>query len=320
MAERNVKKYLKRQEVIVGLFAVLIFIFFAIFSDNFLTTKNIKLIFQQFSINGICVLGVAIVVILGGIDLSAGSILAVSGFCGGSLIKAGWPAVLAILMAVLVGALCGFVNSVVITKLGVPPIITTTATNYLFRGFLVIVTGGFWVNQFPKSFTSIATGRILGLGNVFWMAIILLAAVSFMMHQLNIGRKIYAVGTNPDGANRCGIHADRVLMFGYSLCGALIGFAGAMYAAQYGAVNPSVVGTSLGTTVLAAALAGGVNFGGRGTLVGATIGMMLITIINNGLIQIKVSEYWIDAITGAIILLALLLNVLNAKTVRKEEE
>lgn len=93
-----------------------------------------------------------------------------------------------------------------------------------------------------------------------------------------------------------------------------------MYAAQYGAVNPAVVGTNLGTTVLAAALAGGVNFGGRGTLAGGAIGMMLITVINNGLIQIKVSEYWIDAITGAIILLALLLNILNVGTVRREEE
>lgn len=316
----SVKKFLKRQEVIVAIFTVLLFIFFSVFSDNFLTAKNVKLIFSQYSINGICVLGVAIVVILGGIDLSAGSILAVAGFCGGALINTGAPAILAILVAIIMGTVCGCVNALVITKLGVPAIITTIATNYLFRGLLVIVTGGFWVNQFPKSFTTIATGRFLGMNNTFWMAMLLLLLVSFMMHNLNMGRKIYAVGTNPEGADRCGIHTDRVLIFGYSLCGALIGFAGSMYAAQYGAVNPAVVGTNLGTTVLAAALAGGVNFGGRGTLAGGAIGMMLITVINNGLIQIKVSEYWIDAITGAIILLALLLNILNVGTVRREEE
>lgn len=316
----SVKKFLKRQEVIVAIFTVLLFIFFSVFSDNFLTAKNVKLIFSQYSINGICVLGVAIVVILGGIDLSAGSILAVAGFCGGALINTGAPAILAILVAVIMGTVCGCVNALVITKLGVPAIITTIATNYLFRGLLVIVTGGFWVNQFPKSFTTIATGRFLGMNNTFWMAMLLLLLVNFMMHNLNIGRKIYAVGTNPEGADRCGIHTDRVLIFGYSLCGALIGFAGSMYAAQYGAVNPAVVGTNLGATVLAAALAGGVNFGGRGTLAGGAIGMMLITVINNGLIQIKVSEYWIDAITGAIILLALLLNILNVGTVRREEE
>lgn len=90
-----------------------------------------------------------------------------------------------------------------------------------------------------------------------------------------------------------------------------------MYASSYGAINPSSTGTTLGTTVLAAALAGGVNFGGKGTLLGGAIGMLMITIINNGLIQIKVSEYWVDAITGAIILIALVLNVLNAREKRK---
>ena len=97
----------------------------------------------------------------------------------------------------------------------------------------------------------------------------------------------------------------------------IIGFAGVMYASSYGAINPSSTGTTLGTTVLAAALAGGVNFGGKGTLLGGAIGMLMITIINNGLIQIKVSEYWVDAITGAIILIALVLNVLNAREKRK---
>lgn len=320
MMRLNIKKIVKRQEAIVAIFAVLLFVFFAVFSDNFLTPKNVKLIFSQFSINGICVLGVAIVVILGGIDLSAGSILAVAGFACGILIKQNIHPVIAILASVIIGAFCGYINGVVVTVLGVPAIITTMATNYLFRGLLVIVTGGFWVNQFPKSFTTIATGRTLGMNNTFWMSMILLAGMSFLMHQLNIGRKIYAVGTNMEGADRCGIHAGKVMRFGYLMCGALIGFAGSMYAAQYGAVNPSVVGTNLGTTVLAAALAGGVNFGGRGTLVGGAIGMMMITIINNGLIQIKVSEYWIDAITGAIILVALLLNILNSKNIRKEEE
>ena len=92
-----------------------------------------------------------------------------------------------------------------------------------------------------------------------------------------------------------------------------------MYAGQYGAVNPSGTGMTLGTTVLAAALAGGINFGGRGTLLGGSIGMLMISIINNGLIQAKVPEYWIDAVTGAIILLALILNALNAREKRREE-
>jgi ribose/xylose/arabinose/galactoside ABC-type transport system permease subunit len=320
MNKAVIKKLLKRQEVVVGFFTLIVFAAFSIFSDNFFTLKNFRLILQQFSINGICVLGMSIIIILGGIDLSAGSILAMAGAVGGTLIKAGCPVPVTISASIAIGAVCGMINSMVITKLGVPAIITTIATNYLFRGILVIATGGFWVNMFPKYFTIYGTGRFLGISNVFWMAMILLTVFGFMMQQLNIGRKVYAVGTNTEAADRCGINSERITIFGYTLSGALVGFAGIMYAAQYGAINSSTTGASVGTTVLAAALAGGVNFGGRGTLIGGSIGMLLIAIINNGLIQIKVSEFWIDAITGAIILLALILNVINSREVRKAEE
>jgi ribose/xylose/arabinose/galactoside ABC-type transport system permease subunit len=296
-----------------------VFAVFSIFSDNFLTANNVRLIFQQYAVYGICVLGVSLVVLLGGIDLSAGSILAVAGSVGGTLVKTGLNPFAAILVAVAMGTLLGFINAVIITKLGVPPIITTLATDFVYRGSLVLVTGGFWVNAFPKTFTRIATGRLLGLSNVFWMAIVLLLAMSYLLYQTNIGRKVYAVGANPEAAGKCGIDVTRVTMIGYSLCGALIGFASMMYAGQYGAISTSGTGANLGTTVLAAALVGGVNFGGLGTLAGASVGMFMISIINNGLIQLKVSEYWIDAITGAIILSALVLNAFNTRQPRRAE-
>lgn len=318
MNNLSLKKLFRRQETIIALFCVLLFVLFALTSENFLTGKNVRLIFSQYAVNGICVLGVSLVVLLGGIDLSAGSILAVAGAVGGTLVKMDIPVLAGILAAVGVGAFCGLLNSLIITKLGVPPIITTLATNYVYRGILVLVTGGFWVNNFPKRFTSIVTGRILGLSNVFWMAMVILTLMSFLLYQTNAGRKLYAVGTNGEAALMCGIHADAVNIFGYTLCGGIIGYASMMYAGQYGAISTSGTGVALGTTALAAALAGGVNFGGRGTLLGATFGMFMIAIINNGLIQMKVSEYWVDAITGAIILAALVLNGLNTGEKREE--
>lgn len=313
------KKLLKRQEFIITLFSLFVFCIFSICSDNFLTPTNIRLLFQQYAVNGICVLGVGIVIILGGIDLSAGSILAMSGALGGTLVKAGIPIPFSILASVLMGALCGGVNGTIVTKLGVPAIIATMSTNYVFRGILVIITGGFWVNQFPKKFSSLAQGRFLGLSNIFWMAMVLLKILTFILHYTNFGRKIYAVGTNADAAEKCGINSDKITICGYMICGAAVGYAAMMYAGLYGAISTSSTGASLGTTVLAAALAGGINFNGRGTLLGGTIGMFLITIINNGLIQMRVSEYWINAVTGAIILLALILNVMNAKEKRRGE-
>ena len=317
MDKAKILKIVKRQEFIVAAFSLLVFIFFSLFSDNFYTPTNLRLILQQYAVNGICVLGISIVIILNGIDLSAGAILAMAGAVSGTMVKSGVPVILCILAGVALGMLFSFINALIITKCRVPAIVTTIATNYLFRGLIVVITGGYWVNEFPKAFTRIGAGRLFGISNVFWMAVLPLIVMTVFMKYFNTGRKIYAVGTNPQGADLSGISSDRIQLIGYTICGALIGFAGVMYASSYGAINPSSTGTTLGTTVLAAALAGGVNFGGKGTLLGGAIGMLMITIINNGLIQIKVSEYWVDAITGAIILIALVLNVLNAREKRK---
>lgn len=320
MNKSMVIKVLKRQETILSVFTMLVFFTFALLSQNFGTNANFQLILQQVANNGICVVGVGIVVILGGIDLSAGAVLALSGAFGGMLVKAGWNFFFAMCASILIGALCGAVNAFLITKLSLPPIITTLATNYLFRGAAIVMTGGSWVNNFPKEFTKYGTGRLFGTSNVFWMFVAILIAVSYMMSYLNIGRKIYAVGTNSDAAEKSGINPVRVKFFGYTLCGALIGFAGIMYAAQIGAVASTSTGLMLGTQVLAAALAGGISIaGGRGTLFGASVGILMIGIIKNGLILSKVSESWIDAITGAIILLALALNVMNSHEKRREE-
>lgn len=320
MKQRKIWKIAKRQEVIVAVFSLLVFIFFSVFSDNFFTPTNLKLILQQYAVNGICVLGISIVVILGGIDLSAGAVLAMAGSVSGTLVKAGIPVFICLLAGIGVGMVCSFLNALIITKCRVPAIITTTASNYLFRGLMAVVTGGYWVNQFPREFTQMGSGRLFGISNIFWLSMILLLIMSIFMKYFNTGRKIYAVGTNPQGADLSGINSDKVQLIGYTICGALTGLAGVMYASSYGAVNPSSTGLTVGTTILAAALAGGVNFGGKGTLLGGAIGMMMITIINNGLIQIRVSEYWVDAITGAIILIALILNVLNVGEKRRGEE
>ncbi len=320
MNKLSVQKFLKRQETIISVFTLLVFFAFCMLSQNFGTDSNFQLILQQVAVNGICVVGVGVVVILGGIDLSAGAVLALSGVVGGMFIKQGMPVLVAILASIGIGMLCGAFNALLITQLSLPPIITTLATNYLFRGVAIIITGGSWVNNFPREFTKYGTGRIFGTSNVFWMFLIILAIVSYMMKYMNIGRKIYAVGTNNDAADKSGISCTKVKFFGYTLCGGIIGFAGIMYAAQIGAVASTSTGLTLGTQVLAAALAGGISIaGGRGTLFGASVGILMIGIIKNGLILTKVSEFWIDAITGAIILLALALNVLNSREKRREE-
>ena len=221
MDKAKILKIVKRQEFIVAAFSLLVFIFFSLFSDNFYTPTNLRLILQQYAVNGICVLGISIVIILNGIDLSAGAILAMAGAVSGTMVKSGVPVILCILAGVALGMLFSFINALIITKCRVPAIVTTIATNYLFRGLIVVITGGYWVNQFPKAFTRIGAGRLFGISNLFWMAMLLLIVMTVFMKYFNTGRKIYAVGTNPQGADLSGISSDRIQLIGYTICGAL---------------------------------------------------------------------------------------------------
>lgn len=321
MRKSTLARLLYRQETALALFTVAVFACFSFISpSNFFTGSNFQLILQQVSINAICVLGVGMVVILGGIDLSVGAVLTLSGAFGGMMVLRGLPIWLCVIIAVGVGALCGAFNALLITRLQLPPIITTLATNYLFRGLAIFLTGGSWVNHFPAEFTRYGTGRVFGTSNVFWMFLFLLAAMSYLLNDLNIGRKMYAVGTSNDAADKSGIDSTRVKYFGYMTCGGLVGFAGLMYGAQIGAISTTSTGLLMGTQLLAACLAGGISIaGGRGTLLGAAIGVLMIGIIRNGLILVRVSEYWVEAVTGAVILLALALNVVNANEKRRKE-
>lgn len=321
MHSSAIRRLLYRQETAIALFTLAVFAFFSIVSpDNFFTNSNFQLILQQVGINSICVLGIGLVVILGGIDLSVGAVLTLAGAVGGMLVLAGWPVWLCMLVSVVVGMGCGAFNALLITRLQLPPIITTLATNYLFRGAAIVLTGGSWVNHFPLEFTRYGTGRVLGTSNVFWMFLILLGVMSYVMNNLSIGRKIYAVGTSNDAAEKTGISGVAVKYFGYTVCGGLVGFAGIMYGAQVGAISTTSTGLIMGPQLLAAALAGGISIaGGRGTLLGASIGVLMIGIIRNGLILAKASEFWVEAITGAVILLALALNVVSAREKRRKE-
>ena len=306
---------LVKQEVILTLFTILVYITFSLISSNFATRSNFLSLLQQISINGMCVVGMGLVVILGGIDLSVGAVLSLCGAVGGMAILAGHSVVVALLLSVGIGIVCGAFNAVLVTILQLPPIIATLASSYLFRGVSVWITKGSWITALPREFTIYGTGRVLDIPNIFWMFIFILIAASLMMRYTNIGRKIYAVGTNNTAADNAGIKTGRVKFFGYVLCSAVIGFAGLMYVAQMGALNVTNTALTLGNQLLAAALAGGIAIaGGKGVLPGAAIGIFMIGTIKNGLILSKANEFWLDAITGVIILIALVLNVLNSKT------
>lgn len=306
------KKVLESQEFMILSFIVIISIAFTLISDNFSDPGNIQLILSQVAINGICTIGVSMVIFLGGIDLSSGSILALCAACSGMIINTGMPLILTLLCSILIGMGCGLLNGFLIARLRIPPIIATLASMNVIRGLAITVTGGDWITGFPKSFNVIGQGRILGIPIPFIIFIAVATLAYLLFRYVNIGRKIYAVGGNILAAELAGLNAIRVKLFAYVLCGAVIGLAGTVYASMVGTISASTTGSSLGFQILAAALIGGLSInGGKGTVLGSFLGVILLGVMKNGLILSKVSEYWIDAVTGIIILIALAINAIQ---------
>lgn len=310
MKKKN--RILESQEFMILVFIVVISAVFAVVSENFKAPSNIQLILSQVAINGICTIGVSMVIFLGGIDLSSGSILALCAACSGMIVNSGMSLGITLICSILIGMCCGGLNGFLVARLRIPPIIATLASMNVIRGAAIIVTGGDWITNFPKSFNIIGQVRLLGLPIPFLIFIGVTAIVYLLFRYMNIGRKIYAVGGNMAAAELAGLNAVRIKMFAYISCGAIIGLSGTVYASMVGTISASTTGSSLGFQILAAALIGGLSInGGKGTVLGSFLGVILLGVIKNGLILSKVSEYWIDAVTGLVILIALSVNAIQ---------
>lgn len=252
-------------------------------------------------------------------DLSVGSILSLCGVCGGMLDNAGLPIYLTILLTLCLGMLAGAINGLLITKLHIPDIIVTLATMNIFRGIAVIITQARWVTDFSDGFKAIGStaNGFLCLPVILYALTILVFA--FMLRKMNFGRKLYALGGNPGAASLMGMNVDRLRLSVYVINGLLLAMAGLMFASMMNSIQAATAATGLQFQTMSAALIGGANiFGGAGSVAGTLIGSFLMGCIKNGLVQIHASEYWLDFFTGAIILLALIVNLLQSRKGRRK--
>lgn len=308
-----------RSETPILLFTAVIYLVFMIAAPNFRGMTNFMIIVQQMAINGIVALGMTIVIMIGGMDLSVGSILALCGVCGGMLDNAGLPIVVTIVLTLCLGMLAGAINGFLITKLHIPDIIVTLATMSIFRGIAVIITGAKWITDFSPAFKMIGStaGGFLCPPVVIYAATI--AFFAFMLRKMNFGRKLYALGGNPVAASLGGMNVDSLRVRVYVINGLLLAMAGLMFASMMNSIQAATASTALQFQTMSAALIGGANiFGGAGSVLGTVTGSFLMGSIKNGLVQIRASEYWLDFFTGAIILLALLVNLMQSRKGRRK--
>jgi ribose/xylose/arabinose/galactoside ABC-type transport system permease subunit len=256
-------------------------------------------IFQQVVVTAVAAVGMTLIIVRGGIDISIGAMLAVCGVAGATLYKAGWPAPAAVAAGMAIGAALGALNAGILLGLRIPPIIATLGTMSLLRGLLVPLGPREWIRDFPESFRALGTG-------MFWPPFILLTLVllgELFARRTALGRSVYLAGSNEKAARVCGIDVWKTDLFVYTAAGALVGLSAMIYTARVGQVG-TTDGLGFELEVIAAVVLGGTNiFGGEGTLYGSVLGALFFKLMTRLLVALHVPPQWEQAVTGGTILL-----------------
>lgn len=294
----------------------------------FLTRENLTNVARQISSNAVLALGQFVVVATAGIDLSVGSVMGLCMTVLALLVKAGWPAVVSLPAAVLLGAAVGAANGLALTRLHLPhPFIATLATLNVARGATYLLSGGVPISGLTPEVRWLGSADVVLLEGTrlatafpvsFLVVVALYAAVGAFMRRTPTGRHIYAVGGSPKAAQYAGIDVARLLVLVYVLCGALAGVAGVLLAGRVNSAYPTAgLGAELDS--IAAVIIGGASFfGGRGTPGGVFLGAVIMGLVRNGLNLMNVSVFWQQVLIGLIILLAVYVDVLRRRASQTE--
>lgn len=278
-------------------------------SHSFLTVKNTFNVLRQISTNLYLACGMTMVIILGGIDLSVGSIIALSGcLAAGGVVRYNMPLVAALIFGVILSIVFGMFNGVIISKTTIPPFIVTLATMNIAKGLAYVYTGGSPVRVVTKEWQFLGAGYIGSIPTPVVLLVIVLIATGLIMNKSKMGRYIYAVGGNPQAAEFSGIKVSRVKFFVYTYSGMMAGIAGIVLASRMYSGQPTA-GEGAEMDAIAAVVVGGTSMaGGYGKLGGTLIGGLIIGVLNNGLNLLNVSSFWQYVVKGAVILLAVFID------------
>jgi len=276
-------------------------------APQFLTVSNLSQVAVLAAVIAVAAVGEALVVITRNVDLSVEATMGLVAYCVASLLERhALDTAGAIAFGLGLGLVLGMINGIVVTVFRVPAIVATLGTLSVFRGVDYLVAGSHQVPlaSLPPGFTDAARDSVLGIPIFVLIVLIIVVIGSAVLRWTRFGRQLYAVGSNPEAAAILGIPSRLVVFIAFSLCGLLAGVAGILYIMEFGTINGTSA-TGLVLAVVAAVVVGGVNiFGGSGTLAGAALGALFLGFIANALILVGLSQFWLQAIYGLVILLA----------------
>jgi len=318
--ESATRVWLTRLGPFIGLFLVILI--FALLSDSpaqYLSPRNLRIVLAQTVIVALGATGMTLIIISGGIDLSVGSVIALTGVVTALVIHGGWPPLAAVLAGVLMGSVIGLVNGLAITRLRVVPFIATLGMLGVARGVAkwlsnqqAVDVPATWVNELAVTFPD-PSWLVFAPG--VWIAVILAIAMAVLLRNTVFGRRVFALGSNEAAARACGIATDRLKVFIYALAGVFFGLSGVMQMSRLRQGDPTVaVGVEL--DVIAAVVIGGASLnGGEGSVLGSIIGALIMAFLRNGCQQMGWPNYIQEIIIGAIIVIAVAIDRLrHAKT------
>lgn len=288
---------------LIGMLLVCVVMSFA--DADFLSVANLLNIVRQVSINGVIAIGMTYVILSGGIDLSVGSILALSGTLSAGLLLAGLSPVLAVAAGLASGVAIGVLNGVLVAYMGMPSIIVTLATMGIARGLALLYTGGYPIDGLPDWFGLLGRGKLLGVPYPVLLMLVVFALAWVLLARTPFGRYVHAIGGNEDATRLSGVRVKRNKLMVYAISGLTAAIAGLVLASRLMSGQPSA-GVSFELDAIAAVVIGGTPItGGRGSVIGTLIGALTLGVLNNGLNMMGISPYLQIVIRGVIILFAI---------------
>ena len=288
-----------------GILVLLIFIAVLILTtSDFLTATNLENLVRQVTVFAVLSVGQLFVILTGGIDLSVGSVLGVSGGVTALLLANGTSVPVAVLAGLLIGLAIGLINGLLVARLKLPPFIATLGMLGAARGLVLLLTNASTIAPLPDNFNAIANGSFLGLPNLFWVLIVVAIVASFILGRTVFGRYVYAVGSNAESARLSGVPVNTMLIAVYCISGLLAGFAGVLTTSRLGAGIPTA-GTGYELQAIAGAVIGGASLSGaKGRAIGAVIGALIMAMLNNGGNLLGVNPFYLQIAIGVLIILA----------------
>ncbi len=297
--------------IMIGLCGLIVVL--SITSDKFLDVANILNILRQMTINVLLAFGVSFTLILGGVDLSVGSVLTTCGIFTVQLLKYGVPVSIAVAAGIFLGITFGLVNGFIVAQTGMHPFVVTLATQMVIRGFAYIITSGVSISTTNETFSFIGNGYVGPIPFPILLLLIIMCIDACILNRTKFGRRLYATGANPEAATYSGVNTYRIKLGAYTMSGAMAAIAGIILASRMYSGQPTA-GVGYEGDAIAASVLGGVSFtGGVGTIGGCLIGGIMIGVINNGMNLLQIPFYWQLVVKGIVILLAVYIDIMKKR-------